>query len=226
MEEIEYKSITEDMVIGHLETKVRTYELVLSGRYLWDEISFNEDVCTKYLSYGKLTYEEGVTPYESKVENAVRYYAMVMDAYKPGDIIHICHKSPFTYNDYILLSNEIILDNYGVGLYLTGLDDICPYGKRWAGCVGSVVGESYTDVPELGDLFWFDFISYYSPDKKSVEKYRRQTLKSMTNRIHEYEREITETKKCIEQMKSDRRLFNERFTRFIKQIRTNAKSET
>lgn len=222
----QYRTIPEEMVIGRLETRTRTYRVIQSGRYPWDGFRFNMSVVTKWLSYGKLTYSDGIEPLESKIENAVRCYAMVMDAYKCGDIIHLCHQEPFTYKDYVILSNDIVLDGYGVGLYLKEMDDLSLYNdrNRWnLGNGKSCLGDAYADVPQPERLSWFDFMSYYHPEKKSVDKFRKETLKSFVHKIHDYEEEIEWNRKQIETLENDRRQFNVRFIRYIKQIRQNAK---
>ena len=216
----QYRTIPEEMVIGRLETRTRTYRVIQSGRYPWDGFRFNMNVVTKWLSYGKLTYSDGVQPLESKIENAVRCYAMVMDAYKCGDIIHLYHQEPFTYKDYVILSNDIVLDGYGVGLYLKEMDDVTPNrGCREESCLD----DAYVDVPQPERLSWFDFMSYYHPEKKSVNKFRKETLKSFVHKIRHYEEEIEWNRKQIETLENNRCQFNVRFIRYIKQIRQNAK---
>ena len=225
MVEDKFNIIQDNEVFATLETKVRTYRLIDSGRYTWDDIKFNENVGTKYMKCGKLVYvDESCKFQDSLYENAVRCYATVMDEYSVGDIIQLSHREPFKSIEYIILSDEMFLDNYGVGLYLKELDEFEPYrGDMHRESRKSIIGNKFLEVPEPDCLTWFDFVSFYMPKKDKAMQFRKSIMKHFDNSIKNAEEQIERLKSEIKLLEHDRREFDVRFTKYIKKIRENNK---
>ena len=220
----DFKYIDDKDIIGQMATKVRTYRLISSGRYSWDVIKFNEEVATKWLSYGSLELNDTIErEYSVYVKNAIHYYAKYMDKFRVGDIIKLCKKTPFEHSDYVLLDDDIVIDDYSVGCHMQKLELKSPYDYMHID--RTILGESLDDMPVVDVYVWFDFMTYYSPKLIKFNKYKKDKLSEYSSKIKDCQENIRFYEKSIDILRSDMKNFSKKFRDYIKHIRKTGSVE-
>lgn len=103
-------SILDSYICGKIKTKKREYKLISSGRYPWIK---------------------GECMYKNTLEEYLNDVVKFLDKLSVGDIVNICHKEPFSSEDFIITSDDMLIDNYGVGFHAMKIEFFRRYSRSW-----------------------------------------------------------------------------------------------